>query len=439
LKRAAVTALCLASCVTERGRGSDRPTSFSVSLTAGDPGAPDDRLPFSAAVTPFVFDVRALGADGSDFAWDGFVRTRVQPGRLLSVSGEVGANARMTDGRADAVEVEVAYAHGEARVWFEDVGYDPADPRDAACDDRVDQDGDGRFDFPDDPGCFASNDASEDDDRGGAGVSEALWFDNPRVADVQGRASGTPLDGESVTVDAGDLVVTRVAVDGLYVTDVAEPGGYGHLFLFSFSTPPFVRPCDRLSRMDGIVGEFFGYTELSFPSWEVAEWDESEPCAIPAPARVDAARLASPAAMESVEAGLVRVTDVVVGTMRACDENRDCQIDFDGAEGDCAAECEADVLCTEESQWRCHEQVAVALEGGAGPKVSLVLGGTVPGYDAAEHSGDRLASVTGTLRHVEFLEPAWLVEPRCPDDLVVDGAPVDEACVSRRTEAEDDP
>ncbi len=432
-------ALWIGACVIERGAGSDRPTSFRVSLVDGDPGSDDDRLSFSEVGTTFVFDVQAIGTGGSPMDWDGFVRAGVEPGRLVSVSGVAGASVSVTGGRAEDVEVGVALAYGEVHVWFEDVGYEPQPPGTAACEDGVDQDGDGRFDFPDDPGCFASNDESEEDARGGAGVSEPLWFANPTVADVQGGSSRSPLDGASITVDVGDLVVTRVAVDGLYVTDLDETGGYGHLFLFNFSTPPFVRVCDRLSRMDGIVGEFFGYTELSFPSWETLEWDESEPCPVPDPTEIDAVRLASAPGMESLEAGLVRVSDVVVADVTNCDLDGSGSVDFEGEEDACRTACDADVLCMEETQLRRFGQTAVSLEGGTGPKIFVVPEGTVPAFDPWTAQGDRLASVTGTLRHVEFLEPPWLVEPRCPDDLVVDGAPVAEACVSRRTEEKDDP
>jgi hypothetical protein len=438
-----VTALfLLLACVQDNGAArSDRPTSFRVALSSGSAATPDEPNAFSNGGTAFSFDVQAIGADGAPVDWDGFVRVAALPGQLVSVGGDAAPNVHMTGGRVEGVSVVVALAYGDVRVWFEDVGYEPGEPGTALCGDGVDEDGDRRFDFPDDPGCFASNDESEEDGHGGVGVSEALWFANPTLAEVQGRTSRSPLDGASITVDRGRLVVTRVAVDGLYATDLDE-SSWGHIYLFNFSTPAGVRVCDGLTRVDGIVGEFFGYTELSFPSWEAVEWDDTEMCPVPEPTVLGAATLADADTMESLEASLVRVTNVTVGSPRSCDLDGDRSIDLaDAAESGCVDACNADPTCYESTQFARYGQLAVALDAAVGPKVYVVASDTVPEFDPSAHTGERLPAVTGTLRQVEFLDPPWLIEPRCPDDLVVDGDPLpsSEACVERRTEPEDEP
>ena len=67
------------------------------------------------------------------------------------------------------------------------------------------------------------------------------------------------------------LVVTRVAKDGFNVTDLSDQAnGHNHIFAFNFSTPARMRVCDRVTYLAGTVNEFFGFTELNFPSYDVS-------------------------------------------------------------------------------------------------------------------------------------------------------------------------
>ena len=47
------------------------------------------------------------------------------------------------------------------------------------------------------------------------------------------------------------------------------------MYAFNFNTPPGLRVCNRLSALSGTASEFFGFTEISFPSYEVGTVDPS--------------------------------------------------------------------------------------------------------------------------------------------------------------------
>src|SRR5262249_32302060 len=152
----------------------------------------------------------------------------------------------------------------------------------------------GLIDYPADPGCAYA----DDDDEGGgsfaAGVSPAVEYALPKVSDVRGSGSATPYPYEAIEIATAapqHVVVTRVASDGFYVTDVAPTevqhdattctqnsdcpsnmcssgvcscttdadctkggrcvdgtcpatGGYNSVFAFNFSTPQGMRVCD---------------------------------------------------------------------------------------------------------------------------------------------------------------------------------------------------
>src|SRR5438270_430821 len=85
----------------------------------------------------------------------------------------------------------------------------------------------------------ASGDDNEDLGTYAAGASSTVWFTTPRVADVRGVAQGgaaTSFPHQQVSMDTGyhphpdnptnfdfSVIVTRIAADGFYVTDINDP------------------------------------------------------------------------------------------------------------------------------------------------------------------------------------------------------------------------
>lgn len=457
------------SVVRPDGEGLGSPTAL---LDLPDPKDPAKGLRLTV-------DVTVLAADGSGrLAGDRWVRLSVRPGRLSLDSGDgiVNTDILLKDGQKQGVQLALTGAFGETRLWAEDVGYLPRTTFGtvSACSDEADNDGDGLVDMAD-PGCVDGNDDSEEQGTGAAGVSVAMYFRNPSLAEVQGFAGASPFVGETATVDQGEMIVTRVTSDGMFVTDIGDKSGHGynHFYIFNFNTPTSVpvceadegeslscsgekplvlRPCDRLKSVSGIVSEFYKFTEMSFPSWELDLWDPATdgPCRVPEPYPLTAEVLRGKGdfPMEGLEAALVRVTDVELADpakdFRDCDYNDDGVVDFEdydthacSEECKCRLACDKDPLCLEETQFAEFGQWPVRVGGVGGVKLWVSTRDSVPSFDPFAVDVPRtMPAVSGTLRNLSFLKPtAWILEPRCIDDLVTVGAPLPstEACVRPRT------
>jgi hypothetical protein len=478
----------------------------------------DNRIDWGDQVTGMVVDIQAVG--GADFSPDGailpvppsgaangieivldvsalaageqletlpqdmWVRLSSRPGKLQVLDAEkfFGNDVFLSAGHAGDVKVKVWDVYGPTRIWAEDVGFKPRTVvgSTAQCGDGKDNDGDGYADYPDDPGCLTAGDDSEESGSGAAGISQVVEFDTPTLAELQGFYPGytdgfrgaSPYSGEGVTVDKGQLIVTHVTTDGMYVTDVSDTSGkgYNHLYVFTYNSPTTVpvcnedeqdslncknddkpiplKICDRLSYVGGAVSEFYGFTEVSFPVWNTVLWNPDEgDCPVPEPKELAAADFrGSGIQLEGYEAALVRISDVVLGTaedMVDCDFNKDGSVDFrDYDTNECSDECvcrEAcndDLLCVEYNQYIEYGQWPARLGGETGVKVWVSSRGSVPEFDPWGESVPRnVVAITGTLRNLSFLDPyAWIIEPRCVQDIVLSGEPLpaSQACVSTR-------
>jgi hypothetical protein len=425
-------------------------------------------------------EIEAVGPDGgiaTDF--DGFVRLSVEPGAVVEVvnagDGEnLGKNLRLAAGKGNAA-VKVTAVYGPARLWVEDLGYVKApDGKTPACANgkNDDPDDDVLVDFPNDPGCAFADDDSEIAGTFAAGVSAAVAYELPSVQDIQGNGSTTPFPYESMTVNTGGehfLVVTRISKDGFYVTDLSgQSVGFNHMFAFNFSTPRGMRVCDRVTYLSGTVSEFFGFTEMNFPSFDVDplfEGDEAG-CPVPEPPVLEAAVISAPLEMERLESGLVRIegyhvsqnmgpalalNNVFKEGQTNCDFNGDGKIDFaSDAEGTCGNACSDDDECTEWTGYisRGNYKVAKTTTDDMGNSVSSVIQiqtDGAPEFNPVANRGLELTAVTGTLRNFSGGSLNWTVEARCPDDVVCSELGcVDEvlgskeACVSLRTEDDND-
>jgi hypothetical protein len=489
LLTASVLGLVLAGCGGEQVAQRERTQSLRVTVRLPNdqplPGPEDDPLPLPTGDTELELDVEALAADGSrDETFEGFARLSAVPGAVVAVIGDraSGRNVLLLKGVAEKQRVLVKNARGVTRLWAEDVGYIPADPSNSAkmpsCANGQDDDGDGLIDYPQDPGCAFANDDSETSGSYAAGVSPPIRFELPRIGDVQGRGAQGPYELESVEVATttpkaapAELIVTRVAADGFYVTDVTDLIGYNHIFAFTFSTPPFLRVCDRITKLSGTATEFFGFTELSFPAFERHAWvfpselgPGDGPCKVPDPIVIPPESAADAPLLEKLESALVRVENVTVGELFGpepvkgkfapnssnCDLDGSGFIDFDtpgSNEALCANACAAEPNCVEWTGYVSRGNYRVVLPGAQTIQVNTR---TIPGLNPPDMRGKPIASLTGTLRNFSGGNLNWTIEARCGDDLVcdeasqkacVDGpkAPVSSqiACVSPRTS--DDP
>jgi hypothetical protein len=360
----------------------------------------------------------------------------------------------------------------------------PAEPGSVArCENgENDDESDVLVDFPNDPGCAFADDDTEEEGTFAAGISDPVYYALPRLSDIQGRASTTPYPFEGIEVGVlapQHVVVTRVSSDGFYVTDISPDevaGGYNHMFAFNFNTPARMRVCDRVTYLAGTVNEFFGFTELSFPSYRLEFPIEGEgECEVPEPAVLTDEIIVDPLEMEKLESALVRLENFHVGAKlgpnpvvdnkpeadaSSCDLNGDGAVDFASEdEGSCSDVCAKDPECTEwtafsargnykVSRGTCTDMSACAKDedcptGACAFTAQMQINtGTVSTFDPRAHKGRILRAVTGTMRNFSGGSLNWTIETRCPDDLVCDDAacatdapvPSSAACVRLRTD-----
>jgi hypothetical protein len=388
----------------------------------------------------------------------------------------------LKDGKASG-SAQVTAVFGPGHLWADDLGYKPTPPgKTPACSNGKDDNGNGLIDFPADPGCAFADD---DDENGGtyaSGVSPSVEYELPKISDVRGT-SGTPYPYEAVEIKTDapqNVVITRVASDGFYVTDINATemmNGYNSVYAFNFSTPAGVRICDRVTYLAGTANDFFGFTELSFPSYRVSFslrdqacktgadcasgvcTDGKCPCTVPEPTLLTPAIIANPIAMQKLESSLVRIEGFKIvdnfgpnlvdptknkpnADSSNCDYNGDGQIDYTTQEGVCSGLCDtASGDCSEWTNYSARAEYNVIL----GNAIIKIDTGTVSGFDPTAYRGQVLTAVTGTLRKFSGGTLNWTIETRCPDDLACPypgcgaGAPISSlsACVKLRRTVDD--
>ena len=437
-----IASLSMAACTTD-GEPPTGASTFRVDITRVNGGAlPTAQAPLPANLgdseEEWEFTIEARSSSGMLEPFNGVVRLTAEPGAVNSVqaAGSTGRNVLLVGGKATGT-TRVTAVYGPARLWVEDIGYQPADPlAQPRCSNGLNDDsGDVLIDFPADPGCAFADDDTEEEGTYAAGVSLPVQYALPRVTDIQGSGSTTPYPFEGVEVNTADpqrVIVTRVASDGFYVTDIAPDqvaGGYNSLFAFNFSTPARMRVCDRVMYLAGTVSEFFGFTELSFPSYQLEFAFEGDDCPVPEPLLLDGPTITDVLAMEKAESGLARVEGYSIATnfgplpafnnvfgpnQSNCDLNGDGQVDFESpAEGSCGNVCSDDPDCSEWTGFSARGNYKVR-KGGS---VIQINTGTAALFDPQAHKGQELRAVTGTLRNFSGGSLNWTIETRCQDDL----------------------
>lgn len=435
--------------------------------TGGERGTPAAPLPFSDMGVALQLQVEVRSRENRRVTgFNGWVALSMAPGIFRSVTGPDGAvlgnMVKLTNGLATGLQVTVARGYGESRIWAEEGGYVPVDPRRTpapACANDRDDDGDGLKDYPADLGCAAANDDTERAGSYAVGTSEPLFFDLPNITDIQGRSAVTPLLGERVTLrgrvtpdapPAGSrrhrMVVTQTDNSGFFVTDIDDRSCdgqpcYNSLYSFNFRSPDGMRPCDLLDTLTGSVAEFVSTTQLAQPGYQIGlAWrpddDAAGQCLVPDPVEITPTTLAMDILMERHESSLARVRDVLLPSLMGpapapngipspgatnCDLNSDGRIDYNGGlENQCADACAADIACSEWSNWNRYGQVTVTLPAmGAGARARMAIAPRIvnPNFDPQRLRGPT-ATVTGTLKQVG---PNWIIQPRCGSDFVVQG------------------
>jgi hypothetical protein len=472
-----------------------------------EPGKAGTRdAPLRLAVdTPVVFRVRvrALRASGApDEAFTGYVRLGSKPGAIgpLAQNDTTGRNVLLTAGVSPDVDVAVTNAYGTTYIVADDLGYIPGDPLATPppkCANGIDDDGDGKIDFPADEGCAFADDDAEQGGSFAEGVSQPIFFALPRIADIRGltcqqvgsdvacsSTGASPYPKEQVQIETGffegieprgtaKVVVISLASNGFFVQDITDDrkansidplAGFTGLFAFNFNTPPRMRTCDRIRTLRGTAGEFFGFTQLSYPTWTLQEWDPRfTRCEVPAPtvltpgvANDKAKLLRLSGALVRAESGdglTVKVTrkfgsgkppevngifdfgpseeeakkDEAEGkpprpTPTNCDFDDNGKIVFGptSKEGLCSQACTADPECTEFSNFRDRGTFRLTIADSGNQLGAIQADASQSaGFDPLAQRGKVLRAFSGILTYFSG-GSQFTVEARCSDDIIAD-------------------
>ncbi len=450
-----------------------------------------------ARPTPFTVRIEAQEPDGAiDASFHGFVRVSSHPGTVESQA----RNVQLHAGVADGVVVPVLGAFGQAHVWAEDLGYEPAEPTRSPrpqCSDGIDNNGNGLVDYPADPGCYAPNDDTEDLGTYASGVSETLFFELPRIQYVRGydpaddgNGNATYFPNEQIQIDTGwrggatyafSTVVIRVSSTGFFAqdlqTDLSPAPGFGGIYAYNFSTPPLMRVCDRVQVLSGTSSDFYGYTELNYPTWQLEYWDTTKrPCMVPEPTVLGVAELEDLARLWQLESTLVRVQTAGNVTVHVaahfgpqdvplrngaytpgpnasnCDFDHNGKINYaDPKEGPCASACNGtttaaptDPECSEYSAFASQGDFMLLVADSATMAQTRIQanGSAANGFNPVSARGANVGAFSGTVAYFSG-GSQFTIQARCEDDIVMSvGAPPlssDVACVHPRTSIDPTP
>jgi hypothetical protein len=465
---------------------------------------------------PFQIIVQAINEQGQiDANFNSYVRISAKPGAIDRIDSPAadGRNLKLDKGVSPQVTINLSNAYGNTFIIADDLGYVPADPTRTPppqCADGIDNDHDGKIDFGssiavNDDGCAFANDDTETGGTYSEGSTQPIFYALPRIADLRGltcdatgqNCSGngkTPYPNEQLLIDTGfhdqpdgsqrydfDMVVTRISASGFYASDTKDPRGqFTGVFAFNFSAPPGMRICDRLKTFTGTASEFFGFTQLGYPTWTLEAWNpELRPCLIPdavvlGPGDIPAdtngdGKIDIPTTLLPRTASLMRVltdpdakTTVKVtskfgaglapkGANGAwgldadhsnCDLNGDGSIDFTNDEGLCNNACTVDPDCTEYSNFAQRSTFRLFVSDGNVSGAIQADATTDSEFKPLDRKGQPIKSFTGIMTFFSG-GSQYTIEARCPDDIVTDldklPIPSDKACVQPRTDLDENP
>lgn len=356
---AVALAACLlgqVGCKVEIEREQDTlPLAFRVQIQepTGEVKAP---LPYSTAPRTFTLDVEAVDFNGEPADWfDGEVYLDLAPrGRLAKGQART---FKLVKGKASGVVVSVEKVHGASNVWVEDRGTD------------------------DKPGSYAT------------GLSPTLHVDNPTLREISetDNISSSALRGDFVHVNSEGrrLVATGIAVDGFYMTDIDEPTeAFNAIFVHTHSRPEGVDQGDIIADIVGTVVEFYGFTELGFPTYKVKGRVDEIPVA-----QLSTQLIADDIGMEQLESRLVEVRDVTVCELGDGYQSFGQWVVLLDPQGDC-------------------------LGGDGGITIVSALSAT--NFTPEPLVGKTLKRVTGDLRYHVAARPPWIMYTRSDDDIEID-------------------
>ena len=370
-----VFAFHTASCERELDSNLEGPMSFRVNIMQGDRGERENPRVFSADPVTYRLNIYAMTeASNVDSGFTRYVHLNAGPtGRICAEQDTsrlkkvgLGWYVQVVNGVAENVPVRVEGLHGRSHIWIEDTGTDEQ------------------------PGSYST------------GLSEPIWSANPTIRNLQetDHPSTNALFGDFVEIDAEarSLVVTGITNDGFYVTDESEVADiYNALYVYSFSRPGDLEEGDVLGQLSGISDEFYGFTELSFPSWHVVGHGAQLPPAVV----VTAEMVEDDDLMERYESRFAVVENVFVCPL---DEDYEVYGQWKGLIG----YDDMPMPGTEEFMAACAKKDGV---------ITVVSSVSAPDFDPSEYAGTPIDAIYGNLRF--HVSARWMIYPRDEEDILV--------------------
>lgn len=263
-----------------------------------DPGTAEKRM---ESATKYNFSVKVTAIDYNKEVmtdYNGTVEVALQYGKISSI-----ARADVVNGVIEDLPIEMKYAVGKERVVIHEIVLDKE----------------------------LSTESSPVYKRTGKlGVSPEIFPPLATISEIQANNSGSKgfdskYNNRNLFIKGKTMVVTAVIEGGFYLAE-AGVEDYGSIYLYTYSTPyvddasvGYSLPVGAIiEETNGSVFEFFGFTEMSFPTFKPKYTkikgknkilvDES---LVPAPFDISAL-LSSDAEMEKKEAAIVTVKNVSV-------------------------------------------------------------------------------------------------------------------------------
>lgn len=328
--------LLLLACGSPEVAAPVEPSFVEVTLGTEQIGTADAPLPFPTAGETWPVTVRTLDRDQQPYSVDLDLTLDVHPGDVVG-----DPVVSLVDGEWSG-EVTIEHAFGPTRIWASDEGDRDIDSTRVA--------------------------------SWATGVTEAIWYDRPTLAEMQ--ATDDPetnaTAGEYVALRVADreVVVTAVTTNGFWVTDVMdEPGTGNSVFIYTFSKPDdeFV-PGASVTGLSGIDQEYLATTQLYWPTLTAGEATYPVPDAIP----LDPSFACDEVEMELLESSRVEALGWQIPA--SFTQDSDAYADFE-----------------EYGQWPLTlGDCTIYAESGA----------TVPDFFPPDHAGETLPRVSGMAKEI---------------------------------------
>lgn len=366
----------LSSCLGVKGNPKPENSGFAAYKVefAGDfnPGTYDDRLPVQAT-HELNINVSALDYDGeviSDYA--GTAEVALQFGKIQSTK-----RIEFTSGVAEDFAIEMKYAVDKERVVIHELTVD-------------------------------EENSTTYKRTGKLGVSPTIFIEPATIPEIQGNNSGSKgfdskYNGRNITLKGREMVVIAVLEGGFYLKEIGVDD-YSSIFLYTYSTPYVDDPSvgytlpvgSIIEEANGSVFEFFGFTEMSFPTFRPRYVEKNgkrsilvDTSLIPDPLDVTGI-LSQSSEMEKHEASIISVRNVHVDSFN---ENDDSFIQ--------------------------HGQFPLKTDSGANIMVTTLY--TAPSFNPIEERDRKPKKVfnfTGVLKQHTSARPSnWIIVPRDSNDI----------------------